>query len=131
MVESFTLFFWQASMMRIAALERDFQRLFDDHVLAGVGRRDGRLHVSAAGGADGDDVHRRIGQHVGQAMISLAAGFRGEFVGRRRDVVETGHQLGPFHVGNGLVVKTGDHSATDNAETVGHGEGSGFGVQIK
>ena len=27
----------------IATLERDLERLFDDHVLAGTGRRDGRL----------------------------------------------------------------------------------------
>ena len=41
-------------------------------------------NVHAAGRADGDHVDRRIGQHVVQVVIGLAAGGLGQPVRRRR-----------------------------------------------
>ena len=49
---------------RVATLERDFQRLFDNHVLAGIRRSHGRLLMRAARRADRHNVDGRIGQHL-------------------------------------------------------------------
>ena len=62
----------------VAAAERDFQRLFDDHVLAGPGGGHGRLQVRPAGRADRDHVDRRIGQHRVQGVVGSAAGRFGQ-----------------------------------------------------
>ena len=69
---------------RVAPLERDLERLLDDDVLARLRRGDRRLHVHAAGRADRDDIDRRIGQHLVQVVIDLAADLGAELVGRRR-----------------------------------------------
>ena len=101
----------------VAAAERDLQRLLDDHVLARPRGGDGRLLMGPAGRADGDDVDGRVGQHVVELVIGLAAGRLGQLIGRRRNLVETGHQLGPANVGNRLRVELCNHPATNNAKT--------------
>ena len=104
----------------VAAAERDFQRLLDDHVLAGPGGGHGGLQVRPAGRADRDHVDRRIGQHGFQVVVGLAAGGLGQLVGRRRNRVVAGHELRPANVADRPGVKIGDHSAADNAKTDRH-----------
>ena len=48
---------------------------------------------------------RRIGQHVVQRVIRRAAGLRGQLVGGRGHLVETGDELGPANVADRLGVK--------------------------
>ena len=78
MVESTTPAFSHVVDDLVAAAERDFQRLFDDHVLARPGGGHGRLQVRPAGRADGDHVDRRIGQHLVELVVGLAAGRFGQ-----------------------------------------------------
>ena len=50
----------------VAAFERDFQRLLDNHVLAGVRRRHRGLHVRTGRRRDDDDVDVAALQHLVQ-----------------------------------------------------------------
>ncbi len=104
----------------VATLERNLQRLFDDHVLAGAGGCKGRLHVGAAGRADRHDVHVGIGEHLVQFVIGAATGRRRQPVGRRGKRIEARDEFRPAHVVDRLGMKVCNHAATDNAESKSH-----------
>src|SRR5262249_55585554 len=105
---------------RVASLERNLQRLFHDDMLAGVGGRDRRLHVSAAGCADRDNMDSSIGQHLVEVRVPAAPGLASELLHSRWNAIETSDELRAFQFANCLRVKPRDHSAADDAEAVGH-----------
>ena len=100
---------------RVAAAERDFQRLLDDDVLARPRGGHGRLQMGPAGRADGDDVHRRVGQHLVELVIGLAAGRRGQFVGGGGHWSKQATSLAPRTSPIALAWNC-DHPATNYAE---------------
>ena len=82
----------------VAALQRDFQRLLDDDVLAGLRRGDGRLQVRAARRGDDDDVDVRPGQHrveVGRRRRSRQSELVGHLLGVGGAAADQGDQPRP------------------------------------
>ena len=80
----------------------------------------GRLGMNAAGGADRHDIDSRIGQHVIELVINLAADFGPELISRRRERIETSGHFRTANVGNGLGMKAGDHATANNSKTGRH-----------
>jgi hypothetical protein len=65
----------------VALSQGDFERLFDDDVLAGAGGGQRGLQVSAARRGDRDGGDLPISKHCGKGWVGGAAGFGGEFFG--------------------------------------------------
>ena len=105
----------------VATLESDFQRLFDDDVLARTGGRNGRFHVGAAGRGHVHGVDVGVGKHRIEVAIGRATNLLGKFLCRGADAIVASHQLRAADVFNGPRVKAADHSSADNGESVGHG----------
>jgi hypothetical protein len=97
-------------------------RLFHD-VFARFGGGHRRLHA-IRWRADGHDVNRRIGQHVIELVIRLAADLGGIFVCGGWNRVKAGDDFRPLNLRHRLGVKAGDHPAADDAETDRHGVSS-------
>ncbi len=57
---------------------------------------------------------------VVEIVIGPAAGFGGQPVGRLRHGIETGDKLRAFRLFDRMGMEPRDHSAADDAETVGH-----------
>ncbi len=105
---------------RVAALERDFERLFHDHMLAGASRGHGGLHVRSAGRADDRHIERGVGEHIIELGIGLSAEEAGELIGMGLMLALTGDQSRAMEFRDCASMKLGDHAATDNAEAERH-----------
>jgi hypothetical protein len=113
----------------VAFFQRHFERLLDDHVFAGLGGGNCRIHVSAAGRGDRHGVHRRIGEHLVERLVSAAGVFKAEGLGAARRRVGAGDEFGAADVGERLGVKTTDHAGADDAKSNGHRKLRGLGTR--
>ena len=113
----------EAAMIFSAVRDGRGDRLFEEHVLAGFERGDGRLGVLVPHGADRDGVDVGIGQHVVIVAVELLdaelLAHRGQPVGRAR---AEGREFEVGNAGDGLGMDLAEPAQPDHADaqTVHH-----------
>ena len=119
MVESLTPAFSQASMIlsqRLSVISSGFSTI----TCLPAWPRPRPAPVGAAGRADGDDVDGRVGQHVVQLVIRLAADCARPAYRPRPAPRRSRPRACARERRRSPGVKVGDHAAADNAKAEGH-----------
>src|SRR5258708_39661750 len=102
----------------VGGFERDLDRLFHDHVLAGGGGLHTDLRVQAAGYAHADDVHIRSGKQFLDIGVCLGSELCPKLTGALSGRVGDRDQAGVWQLGNGPRVIWRYDAAADDAESM-------------